>query len=97
VRIATHHRLRHGVWREVGPNEFVAKYEFFATTLSDPEAFQKGGGWLPASRGVITERIKISPDGETFDSTIRYEALGTKGEPAEGGGEAKGRATRIVF
>jgi hypothetical protein len=47
-----------------------------------------------ACRCVITERIKVSPDGRTFDSTVRNQALGAKGEPAEGGGEAKGRATR---
>jgi hypothetical protein len=85
----------YGVWREVGPNEFEVRYEFFATTPSNPEAFLKGAGWLPAGRGVITERIKLSPDGETFDSTIRYEALGTMGESVEGGGEAVGRAVRI--
>ena len=85
----------YGVWREVGPNEFEAKYEFFATAPSDPDAFQKGGGWLPAGRGLITERIVVAADGQTFTSTVRYEALGLRGAPVEGGGEAKGRATRI--
>lgn len=85
----------YGVWREVGPNEFEAKYEFFATQPSDPDAFQKGAGWLPAGRGVIKERITVSADGQTFTSTVRYDALGAQGELLEGGGEAKGRAVRI--
>ncbi len=85
----------YGVWREVGPGEFEVKYEFFATQPSDPDAFQKGVGWLPAGRGVITETITVSADGQTFTSTIRYSALGAQGEPLEGGGEAKGRAVRI--
>ncbi len=85
----------YGVWREVGPGEFEAKYEYYATTPSDPEAFLKGAGWLPAGRGVFTERIKLAADGQTFTSTIRYDAFNSKGEPAEGGGEAKGRAVRI--
>jgi hypothetical protein len=87
----------YGLWREVGPNEFEAKYEFFATAPSEPEAFAKGTGWLPAGRGVITERIRLAADGQTFTSTLRYEAFDSTDKPAEGGGEARGRATRIQF
>jgi hypothetical protein len=85
----------YGVWREIGPNEFEAKYEYYATAPSDSEAFLKGAGWLPSGRGVFTERIKLSADGQTFTSTIRYDAFDPKGEPVDGGGVAKGRAERI--
>lgn len=85
----------YGVWREVGTNEFEAKYEYYATAPSDPKAFLKGAGWLPAGRGVITERITLATDGQTFTSTVRYEAFDPKGEPVDGGGVAKGRAERI--
>jgi hypothetical protein len=87
----------YGVWRAVGPREFEAKYEYFATAPSPPDAFQTGGGWLPSGRGVLTERITLSADGQTFTSTIRYEALGVRGEPIAGSGEAQGRAVRIRF
>lgn len=87
----------YGVWREVAPNEFEAKYEYFATTPSGPDAFLKGAGWLPSGRGAFTERITLSEDGQRFTSVIRYEALGPKGEPVEGGGEARGRGKRIGF
>lgn len=87
----------YGVWREVGPNEFEAKYEYFATVPSAQDDFLKGAGWLPAGRGVFTERIKLSPDGRSFTSIIRYQALNESGEPVEGGGTAKGRAERIGF
>jgi hypothetical protein len=87
----------YGVWRALGPNEFEAKYEYFATAPSDLDAFMKGAGWLPSGRGVYTERIKLSADARSFTSIIRYEALGLRGEPVEGGGEAKGRAVRIGF
>jgi len=87
----------YGVWREVGPNEFEAKYEYYTTAPSGPDEFLKGAGWLPAGRGVFTERIALAADGQTFTSTIRYDAFDSKGEPAEGGGEARGRATRIRF
>ena len=87
----------YGVWRPVGPREFEVKYEYFATSPSPPEMFKSGGGWLPSGRGVFTERITLSADGQTFTSTIRYEALGVKGEPVAGSGEAQGRAVRIRF
>jgi len=87
----------YGVWRPVGRNEFEAKYEYFATAPSGSDVFKSGGGWLPSGRGVLTERITLSADAQTFTSTIRYEAFGLRGEPAEGSGEAKGRAVRIRF
>ena len=87
----------YGVWREVGPNEFEAKYEYFATAPSARDEFLKGAGWLPSGRGIFTERIELSPDGQSFESMIRYQALNERGEPMEGGGDAKGKGTRIGF
>ena len=87
----------YGVWREVGPGEFEAKYEYFATAPAETDAFLQGAGWLPSGHGVFTERITLSADGRTFTSTIRYEAFSQDGKPVEGGGEAKGRAVRIQF
>jgi hypothetical protein len=88
----------YGEWRRLGPNEFEAKYEFYAT--APPESFdvlKGGGGWLPTGRGVLTERIMLSEDARSFTSTIRYEARDSKGSPIEGGGEADGRGQRIGF
>lgn len=87
----------YGVWRTIGPNVFEARYEFFSTAPSEADAFIKGAGWLPAGHGVLTERIEIAPDAKTFTSTLRYEAFGTRGEPIEGGGTARGGGVRIGF
>jgi hypothetical protein len=88
----------YGVWRRVGPGEFEAKYEYYASRppagLAD---LTSGGGWLPSGRGVFVERIQISAAGDSFTSTIRYEALDPSGRPVPGGGEAEGRAARIGF
>ena len=46
----------YGIWRQVGPGKFEAKYEFYVTKA--PAAFTeivKGGGWGPAGRGVFVE------------------------------------------
>jgi hypothetical protein len=87
----------YGVWRQVKPDEFEARYEFFMTAPSSAGAFRTGAGWLPSGRGVLTERIKLSRDGQSFTSAIRYEAFDAKGEPMEGGGTGKGRGARIGF
>jgi hypothetical protein len=85
----------YGVWRALGPNEFEARYEFYVTAPSSPEAFKSGAGWLPSGRGVFTERITIAADSNSFTSTMKYEAFDVKGQPAAGGGEATGKAVRM--
>jgi hypothetical protein len=87
----------YGVWRPAGPNEFEATYEFFSTAPSAPKELQKGAGWLPSGRGRLTERIHLSGDGQSYTSEIQYEALGMRGEPVEGSGNARGRGARIRF
>jgi hypothetical protein len=88
----------YGVWRRTGAAEFEARYEFFATRAPDEDEIVAGGGWLPAGRGVLTERITLSPDGKTFTSQIRFETLDGAGQPVEGGdGDATGRGVRIAF
>ena len=87
----------YGVWRAVSPREYEAKYEFYITAPAPAEAFKTGAGWLPAGRGVFTERITLGDDDNTFTSTITYEAFDNHGQPAEGGGTATGRGARIAF
>ena len=87
----------YGAWRTISSNVFEARYEFFSTAPSESDAFLKGAGWLPSGHGVLTERIEVAPDAKTFNSTIRYDAFGKRGEPIEGGGTAHGKGTRIGF
>ena len=86
----------YGVWKEVGPNEFVARYEFF---LTKPPAhlddLTTGGGWLPAGRGVLSEQIQVAVDGKSFISTIRYQGLDANGAPAPDAAVGRGRAMRM--
>lgn len=88
----------YGVWRKLGPNQYEAHYEFYATKApAKLEDLTGGGGWLPAGRGVLVERITLSADGGSFTSTLRYDALDAAGKPIEGGGEAEGHGARIAF
>lgn len=88
----------YGVWRKFGPGQFEAKYEFYMT--KPPTGFDdiaKGGGWLPAGRGVFLERITLSEDGRSFKSTMKYDAFDKNGQPTEKGSEAAVEAVRMEF
>ena len=88
----------YGVWRQVGPNKFEAKYIFYPTKA--PTAFQDiagGGGWMPTGHGLLTETITLSPDGNSYDSPLEWEAFDLAGKPATGGGDGTVHATRITF
>jgi len=66
----------YGIWRKTAPREFEATYEFYNT--KPPATFDeitKGGGWLPNGRGVLSENIKVSDDGSSFQSTITYTSI----------------------
>ncbi len=85
----------YGTWKEVGPNRFRARYEFFTTRpATDEEEEQAAGGWMPGGRGVLVEEIELSPDGKTFASTIRCDLFDADGQPEEGGGEGVARGAR---
>ncbi|HZW05701.1 MAG TPA: hypothetical protein VFF65_01150 [Phycisphaerales bacterium] len=88
----------YGIWRKTGERRYEAKYEFYVTKA--PARFDeisKGGGWGPAGRGVFVEQITVSEDGRSFTSKIKYDQFGTDGKPAEGGGEATGKGTKLTF
>ena len=88
----------YGVWREVAPRQFEAKYLFYITKAPARwEEITSGGGWPPAGHGRFTERIQLAENGQSFESTITYEAFDSAGAPAAGSGEARGRAMRIGF
>jgi hypothetical protein len=88
----------YGVWRKIQPRKYEAKYAFFVSKA--PKAFDdiaKAGGWLPGGSGVLTERITLSEDGRTFQSTIRLDVFDEAGKPTEIQSEAEGQAVHIGF
>ena len=88
----------YGIWRRTGPDRFEAKYEFYPTSAPGGlDEIISGGGWLVAGRGVFTEAITVAAGGDTFTSTILYEAFDAAGSPVEGGGKATGRGVRLRF
>jgi hypothetical protein len=86
----------YGTWRPVGMDEYELRYEYFVTKPpADVASIPGGGGWLPNGRGVLTERIKLSADRQSFTSKLSFQMLDAAGKPVEGGGEAEGKGVRM--
>lgn len=66
----------YGIWRETGQNEYGAKYEFYLTkALPRAPGGSNSEGWLPAGRGVLTEKVILSEGGNRMTSSIRYKVF----------------------
>jgi len=88
----------YGIWKQTGPRQFEARYEFYIT--KSPETFDaiaKGGGWNPSGRGVLKETLTLSDDQQSFSSTLEFTAFDAAGKPAEGGGRGSDSGNRMRF
>jgi len=88
----------YGIWRQTGPRQFESRYSFYVTR--PPAVFEeisKGGGWSPAGRGDLRETITLSADGQSYTSTVRYDAFDAAGKPTETGSVASVHAKRMAF
>jgi hypothetical protein len=86
------------IWRWTGPNRFEATYTLYNTKA--PAHFDdlaQGGGWLPAGRGVQTERLTLANDGRSFESAIDLVQYDQAGKRVDGGSHATGHGTRVHF
>lgn len=88
----------YGVWRRTGPRQYEARYSCFVTKApASFEGIAKSGGWLPGGSVILVEKITISDDGNSFRSTIRYDALDQSGKPTESGTEGGAMGLRMSF
>jgi hypothetical protein len=88
----------YGIWRQVGPGWFEAKYVFFVTKPpARLDEITAGAGWLPSGYGVFTESLHLAEDGQSLTSTIAYEAFDASGKQGPDSGRATARGVRIAF
>jgi hypothetical protein len=88
----------YGVWKKVGVRKYEAKYRFFQSkSVSSADELVKGGGWALDGYGTLSQRITLSADGNSFDSSITLELFDKGGKAIAGGGEASASGTRIAF
>ncbi len=86
----------YGAWKKTGPKQYETRYVYYWT--KPPAALDeitKGGGWAPGGHGVLTQKITLSDDGNSFDSTIKYEVFDQAGKPTDPTSEASARGVRI--
>jgi ketosteroid isomerase-like protein len=87
----------YGIWRRTGENRFEAKYEFYITAAPPKKDTPLTDGWPPAGRGVLSETITLSADGDSFTSVIVYQPLNSSGKPTEAESKAIGKGRRLKF
>ena len=88
----------YGIWKHTGPNQYEAKYQFFLTRVpADINELTRGSGWLPDGLGVLVEKITLSSDGNTYNSTVRYDAYDRQGKVLDGGGDATAQGVKLRF
>lgn len=86
----------YGAWKKTGPKQYEARYVYYWT--KPPAALDeitKGGGWAPGGHGVLTQKITLSEDGNSFDSTLTYEVFDQSGKPTDPTSEASAQGARI--
>ena len=88
----------YGVWKQVGIRKYEAKYRFYQSkAVSSADELVKGGGWAPDGYGTLAQKITLSADGNSFESTITLELFNKDGKRMPGGGQATADGKRIHF
>ena len=88
----------YGIWKKIGDKQYEARYEFFITQI--PASFEdltKAGGFPPAGYGVLTEKIILSADGQSYSSTIKMNLFDQTGKQTVFNDEATAEAKRMEF
>ncbi len=88
----------YGVWRQVAPRKFEAKYVFFTTKARSPgDGAPTATDWWPGGHGELTETISLSENGQSSASAIKLTLFNLEGVPIGGTSEGTGAARRISF
>ncbi len=88
----------YGVWKKVAARKYEAKYRFYQSkAVSSADELVKGGGWAPGGYGILTQKITLSTDGNSFESGITLELFDKDGKVMAGGGEATASGKRLGF
>ncbi len=88
----------YGIWKKIGDKQYEARYEFFITQIpASFEGLTKAGGFPPAGYGVLLEKIILSEDGHSYNSTIKLNLFDQTGKQTAFNDEATAEAKRMEF
>lgn len=88
----------YGIWKKTGDRQFEARYEFYWTNV--PAVFEditKGGGFTPGGYGILSEKIILSEDGQSYTSTIKFNSFDQTGKQTGFNDEADAEVKRMEF
>jgi hypothetical protein len=88
----------YGIWKKTGDKQYEAHYEFYWNKV--PASFEdlvKAGGFPPAGYGVLSEKITLSEDGQSYGSIIKLNLFDQTGKQTVFNDEATAEAKRIKF
>jgi hypothetical protein len=88
----------YGIWKKIGERQYEARYEFYWNKV--PASFEdltKAGGFPPAGYGVLSEKITLSEDGQSYSSTIQLNLFDQTGKQTVFNDEATAEAKRMKF
>lgn len=86
----------YGIWKAISPQTFQTKYLFYTTKEKAQGDGTRSTDWWPAGRGVLTETITLTANGQAYASTIKLESYDSTGALTDSG-EGTGAGTRVVF
>lgn len=73
-----------GIWRKTGTRKYEAKYVFYQPNPpAEFKTIQDGGGWMPAGKGILIDKITLAPNGQTYKSEITMKMFDSKGKVLE--------------
>jgi hypothetical protein len=82
----------------VAERKYEAKYAYYWTRPpSNLNELTKGNGWAAGGHGVLSQEITLSSDGNSFESTIRYQVFDRSWKQTEQDNSATAKATRLRF
>jgi hypothetical protein len=86
----------YGIWKKRESGKYAARYTYYWTKPpSQLEEITKGNGWSPGGYGILSQEIVLSPDGKSFDSTIKLQMFDAAGKPLEQESIAAAKAVRF--
>ncbi len=88
----------YGIWKKTGDKQYEARYEFYWNNVpASYEELAKTGGFPNAGYGVLSEKIILSEDGKSYNSTIKFNLFDQTGKQTVFNDEATAEAKRMEF
>jgi hypothetical protein len=88
----------YGIWKKTGDKKYETHYEFYWNKV--PAAYEelvKAGGFPNAGYGVLSEKIILSENGDSYSSTIKFNLFDQSGKQLVFNDEGIAEAKRMKF